>query len=179
MSRLLSAISFIIILTGCTTATFIDSVVDGSYFKEPNIKFGEFPFVITYEVDDSKKTIRDTLKCTYDGKESDAGSTRNKWIQAFDSQNEDVVLKALSKDSYVYFPIGSCKAYMDDLPDYVETDLKTIRLAISIKSADSVNYSSIEEDVAEKKYGIRITEWEFTSPISQESSHHNKSIKRD
>ena len=34
---------------------------------EPKIKYGEFPFVLTYEVDGEIRVIEDTIVCEYEG----------------------------------------------------------------------------------------------------------------
>ena len=168
MNRLL--LSFLVcipLITGCTAASFIDSVIDRSYFEEPKIKYGEFPFLLSYIVDGKPNTLRDTVICEYDGKMTDAGGSRSKWTMSFASGRERVVLRSLENGDYVYFPTGGCKTYMDDWPNYVKTDLKSASPALTKINDSLTTHFALDAEVAENKYQVRIVRLEFTSPISE------------
>lgn len=166
-----SKITLFLVLTitnsGCTTAAFVDSVIDGSYFDEPIIKYGEFPFSLSFLVDGQLKTIEDTLICKYDGKKVDASGAKNRWNMSFSSGRDYILLKKLDNNRYIYLPVGGCKTYMDDWPDYVKVDLEQMGPALSSENETGTTYSALSTEIAESEYGIKIVTWNYTNPISQ------------
>jgi hypothetical protein len=161
------SLAVVLLISGCTAASFVDSVVDGSHFDEPEIKYGEFPFSLTFAVDGDKKTINDTLICQYGGKMVDEGGARNKWLTSYSSGRERVILKTVNINSYIYFPIGSCNTYMDDWPDYVVSYLEPVMLSIFNKTKTGAASRLLDTADAERVYGIKILSWKYAKPIEQ------------
>ena len=62
-------------------------------FISPEVKFGEFPCKLTYEINGEIKTIEDVIICEYDGIEIDeAHGTKRKWKTSLKSGNERIIL---------------------------------------------------------------------------------------
>ena len=150
--------------------TFLVSV------PEPEIKHGEFPFKLTYELDGEIKTIEDTVVCEFDGFEvlGEAGKYR-KWKTYLKSGNEKIVLLDLREKNEVnefgytalelFFSYGNGEYYMGDsqrvskpqISDYVEYSY--------ITAEKTVGGSAYKADEAHEKYKIRLISWECAPPI--------------
>ena len=167
MTRILLIATFFISQISCTTATFIDSVFDGSYFDSPSVKNGEFPFTLIYMNFNKKHILTDSIVCEFDGKIVDTGSARNKWKKSYLSGREELILKTIKKNQYIYFSDSSCQYYMGDLPSYVTHKSEMGSLVISTTNDNSISNSIVTKDMAKNNYGIEVLEWLPSKPISQ------------
>ena len=148
---------------------------------KPEITYGEFPCVLTYEVDGEIKTIEDTIVCEFDGFEalSEAGKYR-KWKSYLKSGDEELVLLNLRDKNEVnefghtmlelFFYWGNAEYYMGDVDDgrsNKEQDFKWVEY--KYKNAEGqIGGSAYKADEAYEKYKIRLISWEVAPPIKNE-----------
>ena len=158
---------------------------------EPEIKYGEFPCALTYEVDGEIKTIEDIIVCEFDGFKvvGEAGKYR-KWkistskntsIQG-DGEEDTllITLLDLSKENKydefghkileLYFYGGNGHHYMSDfLGDHNRDEQDFDYVSYRYETAEgSIGHSSISADEAYEKYKIRLISWKASSPIKNE-----------
>ena len=137
---------------------------------EPQIKYGEFPFVITYEKNNEIITYKDVIICEYEGIENlGTGGKRRKWSEKLKSGNEYIVLlqsKTQDLPFEIYVPIpGLPEYYMGDFQrskSEYERNMKDDRY-LGYKQQD-IDRSIGKEEVWEK-YSIKIINIECSSPI--------------
>ena len=144
---------------------------------EPEIRYGEFPFVITYEVDGEIKTIEDTVICEYDGIEwTNSGSKERKWKSYLKSGNKGIVLLKVD-DGEMSYEISTTAElpeyymndhrYGNDREDYERmlhderylgyTEIKNDKIVV--KSI------SIEKEEVYERFKLRIIERKYSKPI--------------
>ncbi len=143
---------------------------------EPQIKYGEFLFTITYEIDGEIKTYEDILICEYAGIEDlgTAGKYR-KWSKRLKSGNERIVLLQGKEDNSSFQLCADAPTFpeyfMGDFSgwrskDEYETTMKDERDLSYIQQHDGVETGSVmQKDEAWRKYRIRIISIEFPPPI--------------
>lgn len=134
--------------------------------KSPNIKHGEFPFEIKYEINNEINKICDTLICDFDGFKSigEAG-TIHKWKSYLASGKERVVL--FSDDEIeIYFDPGTPQYYMGDefSPNKYPRNFKDLSCIKKNKDGTIVHSAILEKDLF-AKYKIRVLEWKISEPI--------------
>ena len=146
---------------------------------EPEITYGEFPFVLTYELDGEIKTIEDVVICEYDGIEwTNSGSKERKWKLYIKSTGKEMIsLKDLSNENdftdwgnqvleLCSYP-GHAEYYMNDPDSYFnrlpEEDNMIDYLYITPEGKKG--YSAFTADEALERYNIRIIKWEYSKQI--------------
>ncbi len=145
--------------------------------SKPKVKYAEFPFKLTYELNGEVRSIEDIMVCEFDGFSIDEAKGKNrKWKTILKSGNERLTLLDLrnSNETGIYempilelfFDYGSGGYYMGD-PNY--------KNAIP-KIKDVIEYKYLDEDgtqggwqftseEAYEKFGIRLISWECAPPI--------------
>ena len=140
---------------------------------EPQITYGEFPFTITYEVNNEIATYRDVVICEYEGIESwGTAGKRRKWRRKLKSGNEYITLLS-SENSEVSFEIY---VPIPGLPEYYMGDFKKSRVEYEriMKDNRYLGYKqddidhSITKEEAREKYGVKIINIECSLPIQNE-----------
>lgn len=157
----------VIFLSGCTAASFVDSVINGSYFDHPDVKYGEFPFSLKYSIDDTVVEVSDTLICEYKGKEVNAGGAFDKWHEKFKSNEDFIKLKQISSTSFIYFNVGPCSGYMGRFPSYAELKLDSKTISLAEISDNGKTFSTVSISDGIEKYNIKVTSWVHSKPIVQ------------
>ena len=132
--------------------------------------YGEFPFTITYEIDNEIITYKDVIICEYEGLESwgTAGKKR-KWSRKLKSGNEYITLLH-SKTNEEAFEIYKA---IPGLPEYYMGDVEKSRAEYERNMKDDryLGYKqndiahSITKEEALEKYGIKIINIECSLPI--------------
>lgn len=160
---------------------------------KPTIRYGEFPFTLTYELNGEVKTIEDTAVCKFDGyyERTEAGQSR-KWITylkseiessdtteetghiteveqipLLDLKNEEITDDAGHKILKFYFYGGNGHYYMDDelgRRAHPPQDFSEVYYTYQHESGE-IRHGGIKADEALKKYHIRLISWESTPPI--------------
>lgn len=140
----------------------------------PEIKYGEFPISITYELNGETKIIEDTIICEFDGFENmgSAGKYR-KWKSRLKSKNERLVL--LREEGDMTFEIttsyGQPDYYMGDLryesKEEYEKKMSDIRYFgyYQWKEGEEMESSLITLDEAWEKYRLKILNIQYSQPI--------------
>lgn len=149
------------------------------HVPKPEITYGEFPCVLTYEVDGETKIIEDIIVCEFDGFEvvGEAGKYR-KWKTYLKSGSEDMTLLDLKplneKNEFghtmleFFFSYGNGEYYMGDtqhrsipqISNYIEYKYRT--------EDGRIGGSAYSNEEALEKYKIRLISWEVAPPIENE-----------
>ncbi len=141
---------------------------------EPEIKYGEFPFCITYEVNGEIRTKEDVVICEYDGIENrgTAGKYR-KWKARLKSGEKRVTLLQGEKNNVLYeitIGYGQPEYYMGDYNQdkaYYENSMQDDRYIGLIQwDKDAQKGCVITKEQALKDYCIKILDMEFAEPIN-------------
>ena len=144
---------------------------------EPEITYGEFPFVLTYELDGEIKTIEDTIICEYDGIEwTNSGSKERKWKSHLKSGNKGIVLLKVDDGEMSYeisTTAGLPEYYMNDhrygndREDYERMMHDERYLGYTeIKDGKTVVKSiSMEKEEVYERFKLRIVERKYSKPI--------------
>lgn len=152
--------------------------------SKPEIRYGEFPFRLVYELDGETKAIEDTLICEYDGIGMNEGIGKfRKWKVHFASGNENIGLLKV-KDALgiasvakktvtqeIYYDLGPAWYYMGDYE--LENGYKQIfpNASFSEQYQDgSGAYGIIQADELLKNYNIKLISWDSTEPIKNRFS---------
>lgn len=164
-------IGFAIIIAGCFL--FIITGMFAIFYPdppEPQIKYGEFPFKITYEVNGEVRIYEDVIICEFAGVKSlGTGGKKNEWTARLKSGKDYVVLLQSTDDnSYleIYDSIpGSAEYYMGDFwlrrEDYEKNMQSRRNLICNVNGIEA----SITYDEAWEKYGFKIIDIEYSPPI--------------
>lgn len=132
--------------------------------KAPTIKYGEFPFEITYMLKGETITVRDVYVCKYDGRYWTENGRYRKWKGYIKGTGEDHLVLLTTDNKQIYCTVGSAASYMGDLPWYVEPGKVTPELwcrEIGGKENDTERLSDAEQDY----YGIYLVSWTFSDPV--------------
>lgn len=181
-------------LSSCSYNDFVYSFVDiiqlGMWLDdvpEPEIKYAEFPFTLTYEVNGETKIIQDSIVCEFDGFEvlGAAGKYR-KWKIYLKGKPEQVDRKSsrvritlldLSNsdehDQYgnqmleLYFSGGKAEYYMGDDLWGVKGEAQDFDIVYYSATDENgvISRNSFTAEEAMEKYKIRLLSWEVAKPI--------------
>ena len=144
---------------------------------KPEIRYGEFPFVITYEVDGEIKAIEDTIICEYDGIEwTNSGSKERKWKSHLKSGNKGIVLLKVDDGEMSYeisTTAGLPEYYMNDhrygndREDYERMLHDERYLGYTEIKNDKIVVKSIsmEKEEVYERFKLRIIERKYSKPI--------------
>ena len=158
----------------------VGHIISLSTRPTPQIKYGEFPFVLTYEIDGEIKVIKDTIICEYDGykMEGEAGWYRE-WDSRLKSGNDRITLLDLKshneKNEFDYLMLelffywGNAEYYMGEPLDYSSHEPKKAQdfdwIDYQYQTRDGiVGHSAYTAEEAFEKYGIKLISWEC-SPL--------------
>ena len=160
---------------------------------KPEICYGEFPFMLTYELNGEIRTIKDVAICEFDGygKRTEAGQSR-KWTVYLKSESDEpfssreqgkemdficVTLLDLRNDDVfddfgheileLYFFGGNGHYYMGDVLGGHERKAQDFDWVDYIyKTANgTIGHSAFKAEEAYNKFNIRLICWEATNPI--------------
>ena len=177
MKKIITILSIIGIVGIIIISLFYLFILSGAFAifmpKPPahQIKHGEFPFTITYEVNNEVKVYEDAVICEYEGIESwgTAGKYR-KWSRKLKSGNERIVILK-SEENGLPFEIydsapGLPEYYMGDYSkrsreDY-ENAMKDDRY-LGYKQGE-IDHTITKEEALEK-YNVKIINIECSPPI--------------
>lgn len=150
----------------------------GTYFThvpEPKIKYGEFPFRLTYELNGETIMIEDTVICKFDGfKVMGEAGKRRQWKTYLKSGNEQITLldfRPLGEINQfgqtmleLFFSYGNAEYYMGD--EYPSIPTVSTYIEYLYQTTDGIIGSSAYTDnVAWEKYKIKLISWEAAPPI--------------
>lgn len=151
-------------------AILILSVIVASFSScqnspEPQIKEGEFPFEIVYEIDGETVTINDIYICKFDGFDwNEGGGKHRKWKGYIKSSGEEELI--LFEDSNLKFAVsvGSPEYYMSDPNGSYSENTPSIYY---IKPNEFGGVSSGVDGIEPllEQYKLKLVSWNFSKPI--------------
>ena len=154
------------------------------YEPEPQIKDGEFPFVVQYTLNGEKYLILDTVVCVWDGYDMSngfpvipysrswdarlkSGNESKRTLMEFDANSESKLVKGrINAESRLVLYYGSGGYYLGDPNDAQKHPC--INYVEIYKISDAVSRTeSTEISVEQLKncFGLEITQFEFSNPI--------------
>ena len=159
----------------------------------PQIRYGEFPYTLTYELYGEIKESKGKIICQYDGNTT-SGMLRRKWssqifsISSLDNKIQktehliflDLRSQIVMDDNgnqilYLYFDYGDPEYYMGDKantnvgaePQSLDHVLCSYK-PFSASSYANTDYYSCTAEYAYEKFGVKLINWECAPPIKNE-----------
>ncbi len=141
--------------------------------QEPEIKYGEFPISVIYEINGEKRKLEDIVVCEYDNieKRGSAGNYR-KWKARLKSGSKNFGFFPIEKDEImieVGIYIGSPNYYMGDYEQTKEEYERVMdddRFREYVEWKDGIKTGNIySKDEVWKKYGFKIIDIQYSQPI--------------
>jgi len=133
----------------------------------PEIRYGEFPFRLEYEINGERVVVEDTIICKFDGIETTVNGKYIKWKLYFKSGWESYkktgywgAIRVDDKND-IYFAIGGPHYYMNDNT----TDINFHAFRIEKYSFGGYGTPTVKEDELLNTYGIRLISFEPSDPI--------------
>lgn len=165
-----------LVMTGCRSIVFVESVTHGDYFERPPVKYGTFPFELVYSVNGISHTIRDTVVCKYNGKKVAEGLVIDLWEESFKSGRDKLILKKIEDWGYLSVNTGSCPDYMSYPGQFTYDPYKESGAgSMYITEFDPSNFGHTSEALLSEeklgiKYGVKIIKWTASAHISQKET---------
>ena len=157
----------------------------------PNIKSGDFPFALEYELNGETYIVEDTVVCTFKGYASDTNNflifghpSPRVWDETVSSDTDNffgIVLLELDNntesvltngrtnfESYVFLDYGSAEYYMGDHKgsDYQSPQIKYFEKYYDEEiGMPNSKITSLSDEELEEYFGIKIIRFEFSEPI--------------
>lgn len=138
---------------------------------EPKIKYAEFPFSLTYKIDDNIITINNTYVCEFKGIGWDTGrGFYRKWTGYVKETGLENVLIVEDPERQIFCQVGDPRYYMED-PDDLPWSIKSLSPPhlYAVKKSNNFDYISVEQ--IKQIYNIEIVSWNFSQPIETRSSN--------
>lgn len=186
MKRILIIVGIIIFIILFAAVLLFSIVLFSIKPHKPKITCGEFPFVLTYELNGKRNIISDTIICEFDGytEPTTAGQYR-KWkvsiknagmnsksedhvhIPILNLEDENIVDDFGNKVLELYFFGGNGYYYMcDDLGNCAIGPQQLYEVDYKYQSQDgNIGHSAISSEEAYERYRIRLISWEIEPPI--------------
>ena len=125
----------------------------------PEIKYGEFPFILEYKIDEEMFVVKDVIICEYDGVSWDEGNGKHRtWKKRLKQSGEEDVLIIKDGEQKIFCNVGSANYYMNDQKYPTEPPLTPNLYPI-------VGGEFHTEKEIMDKYKIKLIKWEFAEPI--------------
>ena len=127
---------------------------------EPAIKYGEFPFELTCEVNGERITINDVYICKLDGYDITENGKIRRWKGYVKSSEESMPLIAEIDGLKIYCFVGSAKFYMDD-----EAHLAPAPLTPKFYVKNDLTGAMDLYNQGLHRSEIKLISWKYTEPI--------------
>ncbi len=150
----------------------------GCYSAPPEIKSGEFPFVVEYEYEGKKYIIEDIAVCTYEGLNPDSGismrwyscdlkNDSNVRMITFEANTESLLVQGrINNKSYVTLYCGDGGYYLGDhLYRDSEPCIYYVERYNESPKAIRIQDTKLTNEQLEQLFGIKIIRFEFSEPI--------------
>lgn len=129
--------------------------------EKPEVKYGEFPFWIEYEINGEKFKIEDSVICKYKGVSVTANGKERNWETTLEKGERDSALLLTDGNRRIYCYVGEASYYMGDFETYGKT---VFYPKVFYEEYNGGITSSANKDILDK-YNIRILGYEFSKPI--------------
>ena len=132
---------------------------------EPQIKEGEFPFEIVYEIDGKIITVNDVYVCEFDGFVWNKGIGKHRRWKGYlkRSGTEELVLLE-DGDLKFAVSVGSPEYYMSD-PDCAYSDNTPTIYYIKSNEFGGTTSGTLDIEPLLEQYKLKLISWEFSEPI--------------
>lgn len=135
----------------------------------PEIKYGEFPFRLEYEINGQQKAIEDILICEFNGFGVDEGRGKyRKWTEKLASGEEMLILLKVNDSMVISFHPGSAAYYMGDLEMSKNGGSSFPNALYDERDGGITTSGIIEADELLSQYNIKLISWDYTPPISND-----------
>lgn len=131
---------------------------------KPKVKYGEFPFKIEYEINGEKKLIEDSVVCEFDGigwDEAHGKFHKWKWYLKSGNSTDVVIFSEINSSFHIYYYVGSPEYYMGDVNENEQ-------YALHSPGFWNNGDGKYLDNRGLTKYGIKLINWEHSSPIVNE-----------
>lgn len=159
---LISIITIILIVGLIFLCTYI--IKTNSDFTQM-VKYGEFPFELTYKLDGETITINDVYVCEYAGVDwnEGVGAHRN-WKGYIKSTGDEDLVLVRDGNFLLCCYVGHAEYYMGDDEDYLAENFYPRLYYIYNLNERLTESGGVTEEIKEK-YKIEIISWELSDPI--------------
>lgn len=131
----------------------------------PEITYGEFPFILEYEVNGERFVVKDSVFCEYVGTGWNEGQGKiRKWKHSLSSGNERISLVITDDGKEIYYDPGPAWYYMGD-SDGASYSHSFPNASFIEKDGRFTVRGVIKEKELLDKYSIKLINWEFTQPL--------------
>ena len=163
---IMSVVIILLIIIGGWVFLYIGLLIGETPKKPVNI-YGEFPFILTYEINGEIKVIQDIIVCTYDGIGlNEASGKYRKWSSVLKSGNNEIILLKINDTFEIYYNHGSAQYYMGDIEQLSDLSANPIGVRYKEKVKNIFNKDgSLDAETLWNTYAIRIISWECAPPI--------------
>ena len=130
----------------------------------PEIRYGEFPFRLVYEIDGEEFVVEDVFIAQYDGIGMNTGRGKyRRWKGWVESSGESTVVLVIDNNRRVYSSVGWAEYYMND-----EISVRMEPLAPNIfmrYTDDAGTVNTIRHEELYIRYNIKLIDWKLSDPI--------------
>ena len=129
----------------------------------PEIKNGEFPFRIEYEINGEVFVVEDVFIAEFDG--FSRGTTQGvlrRWNGWVASTGESTLLLMVDGTRRVYVTVGTARFYMDD---EISPRIESVTPNLFIRETDPEKRFRYRPEELLEQHNIRLIDWEFSDPI--------------
>ena len=170
----------LLIILGVIVATFVGVFIlpwvflaFGTTFLLPNppmpeIRYGEFPFRLEYEINGEIVIVEDIVICKFDGVGAGTNGKYLKWKQylASDKDENSVMLLKADETTKVYYTVGDARYYMDDGPAYMYLPEYSIVTYGAVYVTNWGLSGVVSKEDLQNKCGIQIISFEHSERIN-------------
>lgn len=133
---------------------------------KPKTKYGEFPFSLTYKIDEEITTVKNIYVCEFDGLGWDTGrGFYRKWNGYVKDTGLENVLIFEDSERKIFCQVGDPYYYMSEYDNHLSWENESLsppHLYI-VNKENNFYYMSVDE--IKQTYGIEIISWEFSNPV--------------
>ena len=133
---------------------------------EPEKKYAEFPFSLTYSINGTIITVDGTYVCKFKGIGWDTGrGFYRKWDGYVKETELENVLIVEDSERKIFCQVGDPRYYMEHSEEssWSNETLSPPHL-YAVKKVESFDYMTVEQ--IKQNYGIEIISWDFSDPLS-------------
>ena len=133
---------------------------------KPEVTYGEFPFVIVYEIDGEVVTVSDVYVCQYDGIGANEGVGKyREWKGYIKSTGEEQLVLHQDGNLSLACAVGSPKYYMSD-PSMADDEYTPYIYYIeSPNEFGGTSSGVLDIEPLLEQYKIKLISWQLSDPI--------------
>ncbi len=136
------------------------------YEPTPQIKEGEFPFEIVYEIDGETITINDIYVCQFDGFDRNEGVGKHrKWKGYIKSSGEEELILLEDGDLKLACSVGYPEYYMSDPSKPNPEEYTPSIYYIKPNEFGGTSSGMIDIEPLLEQYKIKLISWRLSEPI--------------